>query len=205
MSESKTILVVDDDHELRSGLKAVLQKRGFRTLEADDGLAAKLLISGQRPDLVILDMMMPRWGGFAVLEHFQDHVDAPPFIMITGNEGEGHKAYAEKIGAADFIYKPFSMDRLLEGVDKILGEPAPEAPPAPEQPAARPALICRCSGCGARIKAPIQLLGKKRPCPNCRQELVVRPQPPEDQGPTLVMDDREPVETRRPASGLFGR
>src|SRR5262245_42746698 len=191
MSESKTILLVDDDHELRAGLKAVLQKRGFRTLEADDGWAAKQLISGQRPDLVILDMMMPRWGGFAVLEHFQDHVDAPPFIMITADEGEGHKAYAEKIGAADFIHKPFSMDRLLDGVDKILGEAAPEAPAA-EQPAARPALICRCASCGARIKALIQLFGKKRPCPNCRNELVVRPQPPEDEGPKLVMDQEAP-------------
>lgn len=204
MSEFKTILVVDDDRELRSGLKAVLQNRGFHTLEADDGVTAKQLISGQRPDLVILDMMMPRWGGFAVLEHYQDHVDAPPFIMITGNEGEGHKAYAEKIGAADYIHKPFSIDRLLEGVDKILGDPVP-AEPAPEQPAARPALICRCPGCGARIKAPIQLLGKCRCCPNCRRAFVVRPQPPEDEGPKLIIDDREPVETRRPASGLIGR
>ena len=201
MTESRTILVVDDDHELRAGLKAVLQKRGFRTLEADDGWAAKQLISGQRPDLVILDMMMPRWGGFAVLEHFQDHADAPPFIMITGNEGEGHKAYAEKIGAADYIHKPFSMDRLMDGVDKILGEAAPAVP----EPAARPALICRCTACGARIKAPLQLLGKSRPCPNCRIAFVVRPQPPEDEGPKLVMDDREPEVPARPASGLFGR
>ena len=201
MTESRTILVVDDDHELRAGLKAVLQKRGFRTLEADDGLEAKAMISGQRPDLVILDMMMPRWGGFMVLEHFQDKTDAPPFIMITGNEGEGHKAYAEKIGAADYIHKPFSMDRLMEGVDKILGEPAPEV----IEPAARLAIHCRCSGCGARIKAPVQLLGKSRPCPNCRRAFVVRPQPPEDEGPKLIMDDREPTVSLRPVSGLFGR
>ena len=194
MTQSRTILVVDDDHELRAGLKAVLQKRGFRTLEADDGMAAKQLISGQRPDLVILDMMMPRWGGFMVLEHFEGKSDAPPFIMITANEGDKHKAYAEKIGVADYIHKPFSMERLLEGVDKVLGEPPP-APAAAEESAARPTLICRCSACGARIKAPVQLLGKKRPCPNCKRTLVVRPVAPADEGPMLVTDNWEPAET----------
>lgn len=205
MTESKTILVVDDDSELRSGLKTMLQQRGFRTLEADDGMAAKQLINRQKPDLVILDMMMPRWGGFMVLEHFQDHVDAPPFIMITANEGDQHKAYAEKIGVADFIHKPFSMDRLMEGVDRVLGETPAESAPAVEEAVARPALFCRCHGCGARIKAPARLLGQTRQCPGCKAPLVVRPEAPEDEGPKLVMDDRETGESVRPSSGLFGR
>ena len=187
MAESRTILVVDDDHELRTGLQAVLQKRGFRTLGADDGMTAQQLIQGERPDLVILDMMMPRWGGFMVLEHYEGKTDAPPFIMITASEGDKHKTYAEKIGVADYICKPFSMERLMEGVDRVLGE----APPVIEKLAAPSVLFCRCRGCGARIKAPVRMLGQTRQCPGCRAPLVVRPEAPEDEGPKLVMDDQE--------------
>jgi DNA-binding NtrC family response regulator len=57
-------------------------------------------------------------GGYPVLEHFKDRADAPPFIMITANEGSRHKAYAELLGVVDYIRKPFPMERLLEAVDK---------------------------------------------------------------------------------------
>src|SRR5262249_47824370 len=72
------------------------------------------------PDLVILDMMMPRMGGFPVLEHFRDKTDAPPIIMITANEGSRHKAYAEFLGVVDYIRKPFAMEELLESVARAL-------------------------------------------------------------------------------------
>lgn len=212
MKNPQTILVVDDDHELRSGLKTVLQQRGFRTLEADDGMAAQRMIDGHRPDLVILDMMMPRWGGFMLLEQFQGKADAPPFIMITASEGDKNKAYAEQAGVVDFIRKPFSMERLMEGVDKVLGQPGTQPPSSVEEPAAEEnkndgvaplTMICRCPGCGARIKAPLGLRGKTRPCPGCKRPFVVRLQPPEDEGPKLVMDQLEEESPGRPRSGLF--
>jgi DNA-binding response OmpR family regulator len=82
------------------------------------------MIYNQKPNLVILDMMMPRMGGYPVLEHFRGK-DAPPIIMITANEGSRHKAYAEYLGVVDYIRKPFAMEKLLESVNKAL-----EAPPA---------------------------------------------------------------------------
>lgn len=191
MTEPKTILVVDDDSDLRAGLQAVLRKRGFRTLEAEDGLEAKELIAQKRPDLVILDMMMPRRGGFAVLEHFQNKPGAPVFIMITGNEGRKHKAYAEKIGVVDYIRKPFSLDHLLETVEKRLPQAETvetalaktSAAPA-EKPA--PFLSFRCASCGARIRAPLRMLGDTRDCPGCKKTILVHPEPPEDAAPMLV-------------------
>src|SRR5262245_38325034 len=92
------------------------------------------MIYNHRPDLVILDMMMPRMGGYPVLEHFRDKRDAPPIIMITANEGSRHKAYAEYLGVVDYIRKPFAMERLLDAVQRgLAGEvPAPEPPPAPK-------------------------------------------------------------------------
>jgi DNA-binding response OmpR family regulator len=83
---------------------------------------------------MILDMMMPRMGGYPVLEHFRGKADAPPIIMITANEGSRHKAYAEYLGVIDYIRKPFAMERLLEAIDKGLlqAKPASETPPTPK-------------------------------------------------------------------------
>src|SRR5579864_4908384 len=120
MASGKTILVVDDDFELSDGIRAVLENQGHKVLQARDGQQGKQLIYQQRPDLVILDMMMPRMGGYPVLEHFRDKTDAPPIIMITANEGSRHKAYAEYLGVIDYIRKPFAMERLLEAVEKGL-------------------------------------------------------------------------------------
>src|SRR5579864_8102483 len=120
MAQGKTILVVDDDPELTDGLRIVLEKQGHRVITARDGQQGKQQVYNQKPDLVILDMMMPRMGGYPVLEHFKGKADAPPIIMITANEGSRHKAYAEYLGAIDYLRKPFAMERLLDAVERAL-------------------------------------------------------------------------------------
>ena len=127
MAEQKTILIVDDDIELSDGLRAILERQGHKVLQARDGHQGKQAVYAQRPDLVILDMMMPRMGGYPVLEHFKGKADAPPIIMITANEGSRHKAYAEYLGVVEYIRKPFAMEKLMEAVTKGLsGEKAAE-------------------------------------------------------------------------------
>ena len=128
MADQKTILIVDDDRELVDGLRAVLERQGFRVIQAHDGHQAKQTVYNQRPDLMILDMMMPRMGGYPVLEHFKGKTDVPPIIMITANEGSRHKAYAEYLGVIDYIRKPFAAERLLEAVQKAFRPPAPKPP-----------------------------------------------------------------------------
>lgn len=131
MAEPRTILIVDDDIELSDGIRAILEKQGHKVLQARDGHQGKQQVYAQHPDLVILDMMMPRMGGYPVLEHFKDKPDAPPIIMITANEGSRHKAYAEYLGVIDYIRKPFAMERLLEAVDRGLrGVGSSQPPPA---------------------------------------------------------------------------
>src|ERR1700694_4308839 len=120
MAETKTILVVDDDQELSDGLRVVLEKQGYRVLQARDGQHGKQMVYQHHPDLVILDMMMPRMGGYPVLEHFKGKADAPPIIMITANEGSRHKFYAKYMGVINYIRKPFAMERLLESVERGL-------------------------------------------------------------------------------------
>jgi len=132
MANNKTILVVDDDMELSDGLRAVLERQGYRVFQARDGQQGKQMVYQHHPDLVILDMMMPRMGGYPVLEHFKGKADAPPIIMITANEGSRHKAYAEYLGVVDYIRKPFAMERLLESVQKGLNAAAEQKKSAPE-------------------------------------------------------------------------
>jgi DNA-binding response OmpR family regulator len=125
---AKTVLIVDDDYELVEGLRLILERQGFRVIRASNGQEGKAAIYNQRPDLVILDMMMPRMGGYPVLEHFKGKTDAPPIIMITANEGSRHKAYAEYLGVVDYIRKPFATERLIETVNKVLKSEAATPP-----------------------------------------------------------------------------
>src|SRR3954452_10968315 len=118
--QQKLILIVDDDTELSDGIRAVLENQGHKVIQARDGQQGKNLIYHHRPDLVILDMMMQRMGGYPVLEHFRDKADPPPFIMITANEGSRHKAYAEYLGVVEYIRKPFAIEELLEAVKRGL-------------------------------------------------------------------------------------
>jgi DNA-binding response OmpR family regulator len=127
MAEPKLILIVDDDRELVDAMRTMLERQGYKVIQAHDGNQGQQAIYTQRPDLVILDMMMPRKGGYPVLEHFKDKPDAPPIIMVTANEGSRHKVYAEYLGVIDYIRKPFAMERLLETVNKALA-PKEEKP-----------------------------------------------------------------------------
>lgn len=116
----RKILLIEDDREIQGTLKTVLEEVGYRVWTATNGVDGQRLIQDEKPDLVITDMMMPRMGGFPVLEYMKTLSDPPRVIMITANEGGRHKAYAEMLGVVDYLRKPFAMDVLLESVRKAL-------------------------------------------------------------------------------------
>lgn len=119
---SKRILLVDDDAEIVESLRLALESNGFEVLIARDGNQGLALTERETPDLVILDMMMPKRSGFLVLEKLRRTTENPPrVIMITANEGSRHKAYAEMLGVDDYLRKPFPMDRLIDSVKRLLG------------------------------------------------------------------------------------
>jgi DNA-binding response OmpR family regulator len=118
----KRILLVDDDPEIIESMRLALDARGYKILVARDGNQGLAMAEREDPDLVILDMMMPKRSGFLVLEKLRRTRPVPlRVIMITANEGSRHKAYAEMLGVDDYIRKPFAMDRLMESVGKLLG------------------------------------------------------------------------------------
>lgn len=120
MAATKTILLVDDDQEILYAMRAVMENKGYRVLTASDGNAGLNVAEREKPDLVIVDMMMPKKSGFLVLEKLKGRKqELPRVIMITANEGGRHRAYAEMLGVDDYIRKPFAMDRLLDSVRKL--------------------------------------------------------------------------------------
>lgn len=117
----KRILLVDDDPEIVESMRVALEAMGYEVLIARDGNQGLALADTENPDLVILDMMMPKRSGFLVLERLRQTRKVPVrVIMITANEGSRHKAYAEMLGVDDYIRKPFAMDRLLDSVRRLL-------------------------------------------------------------------------------------
>ncbi|MFO0902671.1 MAG: response regulator [Pirellulales bacterium] len=121
-SKLKRILLVDDDAEIIETMKYALESKGYEVLVARDGNQGLAMAETEDPDLLILDMMMPKRSGFLVLEKLRRSRPVPMrIIMITANEGSRHKAYAEMLGIDDYIRKPFAMDRLFESVAKLIG------------------------------------------------------------------------------------
>ena len=123
MLRSHTILVVDDDADIRTALRACLERHGYRVLTAPDGNTGMALAEREEPRLVIVDMMMPHQSGLLVLEKLKARPGGPPVIMITAHEGARHRAYAESLGADDFLRKPFPLDRLLASVTRLCPPP----------------------------------------------------------------------------------
>ena len=117
----KRILLVDDDGEIIEAIKFALENKGYEVLVARDGNQGLAIAEREDPDLMILDMMMPKRSGFLVLEKLRRTRPVPMrIIMITANEGSRHKAYAEMLGVDDYLRKPFAMDRLVESVGRLL-------------------------------------------------------------------------------------
>lgn len=128
----RSVLVVDDDHDILHAIRAAVESRGYRVMTASDGNMGLIVAEREQPDLVIVDMMMPKKSGFLIIEKLKGTGRSyrPRMIMITANEGGRHRAYAEMLGVDDYIRKPFAMDKLLDSVKKHcpLEEAAPPVP-----------------------------------------------------------------------------
>ncbi len=120
-THTKRVLVVDDDGEIIESVCFALKSEGYDVLVGRDGNQGLALAERESPDLLILDMMMPKRSGFLVLEKLRrTRLDPIRVIMITANEGSRHKAYAEMLGVDEYLRKPFAISRLMESVNRLL-------------------------------------------------------------------------------------
>ena len=113
---SKRILIVEDEKNIVDILSFNLTKEGYETLEAYDGQAGLQLALEQNPDLILLDLMLPKMDGFDVCRNLRKENRSTPVIMLTAREEETDKVLGLELGADDYITKPFSMRELLARV-----------------------------------------------------------------------------------------
>ena len=119
----KKIVLVDDDRDILQAMETALSELGAEIRAAADGDEAVMLSQEFDPDLVVLDMMLPKRSGFLVMESLRrdKNPDEPPLvIMITGNLGRRHKIYAESLGIKEYLNKPFRMEKLVGVIRDLL-------------------------------------------------------------------------------------
>ena len=113
---AKTVLIVEDERAIVEILKFNLKREGYETLEALDGETGLLLAQTKDPDLILLDVMLPKMNGFDICAKLREAGSTVPIIMLTAREEETDKVFGLEAGADDYMTKPFSMRELLARV-----------------------------------------------------------------------------------------
>ena len=133
----KRILIVEDDPRITAALKVRLNARGYEILTAGNGFEGLKLAMNSRPDLLLLDIMMPMGMGFSVAERLKAvGLGYIPIIFITASKRTGLRRTAAKLGAAGFFEKPYDADELVSAIELILGATA--APAQAQAPSSNP-------------------------------------------------------------------
>jgi DNA-binding response OmpR family regulator len=132
--EGVRILIVDDDPDILESMNAVLVAEGADTVTVSDGNAAVAACQDDPPDLVVLDMMLPKRSGFLVLEKIKGRDDSPAVIMVTANEGKRHQAYAESLGVDRYLLKPVPLSQLVDTAVELVEKMDFEEDDSQEQP-----------------------------------------------------------------------
>ena len=120
--EQKRILIADDEEDVVTTLQFTLEKEGYQCLTAYDGKEALDKAKSQNPDLIILDIMMPKMNGYKVsrLLKFDKKYKHIPIIMLTARTQEKDRMLGEETGADMYVTKPFEMDDLVSTIRNIL-------------------------------------------------------------------------------------
>ncbi len=134
------ILVIEDNADLAFGLRNNLEIEGYEVEVSGDGAAGLERARGSRPDLVILDLMLPKLDGFRVLKAIRQAALAMPVLILTARGEEADKVRGLKLGADDYVTKPFGVLEILARVEALLrrsldlpGPPRPDPPPRTER------------------------------------------------------------------------
>jgi DNA-binding response OmpR family regulator len=120
-ASKKRILLVDDNAELLEAMQFALEEHGYEVLTANDGAEGLMRAERDAPDLIVLDVVMPRRSGFLVLERLRSRkTHCPHIIMVTANQEPRHQEFAEEKVADAFFQKPFDISELVAKIDALL-------------------------------------------------------------------------------------
>jgi chemosensory pili system protein ChpA (sensor histidine kinase/response regulator) len=118
----KTVMVVDDSVTVRKVTSRFLEREGFRVITAKDGVEALQVLQDHMPDVMLLDIEMPRMDGFEVAKNIRtsSRLKDLPIIMITSRTGEKHRERAFSLGVNKYLGKPYQEDLLLSNIQELL-------------------------------------------------------------------------------------
>jgi two-component system alkaline phosphatase synthesis response regulator PhoP len=121
---AKKIMVVDDEPYIARVIKFKLEQEGYTVISANDGQSGLQKIKEEKPDLVLLDVMMPGLSGYEVCQKIKEDADLAgiPVVILTAKGQERDREQGMTMGASDYITKPFSPNRLLELVKSMIGD-----------------------------------------------------------------------------------
>jgi two-component system alkaline phosphatase synthesis response regulator PhoP len=125
----KTILIVDDNPSVRTLVREYLTEQGFRVVTADNGQNALFTARSEKPDLILLDVMMPEMDGYQFISAYRKENDVP-IILLTAKLEETDKVLGLELGADDYVTKPFGMRELLARVRAVLRRVGSDARPS---------------------------------------------------------------------------
>lgn len=125
MSENPTILVVDDERPVREALKRALGLEGYAVSLAGDGQEALETMAEAPPDMVVLDILMPRMDGLEMTKALRSAGDDTPILMLTARDAVGDRVAGLDAGADDYLVKPFALEELLARIRALLRRTGP--------------------------------------------------------------------------------
>ncbi|MEE2908128.1 MAG: response regulator [Planctomycetota bacterium] len=120
----QTVLIVDDDEDILGSMELAIRAEGAKTLTASDGNEAIARWRAESPDMVVLDMMLPKRSGFLVLEELMQDETPPLVVMVTANEGRRHMIYAERLGVHAYLTKPIPLQQLIDTLCELQSQRA---------------------------------------------------------------------------------
>ncbi|HEX8744148.1 MAG TPA: response regulator transcription factor [Thermoleophilaceae bacterium] len=120
------VLVTDDERSVRSAVRRALTLEGYRVTEAEDGAQALNVISSDRPDAIVLDVMMPELDGYQVCRALRDSGDSTPILMLTARDEIDQRVKGLDAGADDYLVKPFALEELLARLRALIRRSSPD-------------------------------------------------------------------------------
>jgi len=127
----KQVLVVDDEPAVRAALERALKSAGYSVTTANDGADALGAVERERPDVVVLDVLMPVLDGFEACRRLREGGDRTPVLMLTARDAVGDRVEGLDAGADDYVVKPFALEELLARIRALLRRHAPDSDEKP--------------------------------------------------------------------------
>jgi len=120
------ILIIDDEADVRELLTLRLSAEGFKVLTAKDSFEGIEVSHAEKPDLIILDLMLPAGGGLSILNNLRSRPDTSsiPVVVLTASQSPGYEKEVMKHGVSAYIRKPYEAKALMDAIRKVLGKPA---------------------------------------------------------------------------------